>query len=44
MLPEGLPGADGYREHDILIVTENDAENVTRFPLKSEKNFMVNCN
>src|SRR3546814_5360114 len=23
MLPEGVPGAGGYREHDILIVTED---------------------
>ena len=32
MLPEGLPGAGGYREHDILVVTENGAENITKFP------------
>ncbi len=32
MLPEGAPGAGGYREHDILIITEHGAENVTKFP------------
>ena len=32
MLPEGAPGAGGYREHDILIVTEHGAENITQFP------------
>ncbi|WP_206771997.1 M24 family metallopeptidase [Polymorphum gilvum] len=32
MIPEGEPGAGGYREHDILIVTEDGAENITRFP------------
>ncbi len=31
-IPEGSPGAGGYREHDILIVTEGGAENVTGFP------------
>ncbi len=32
MLPEGLPGAGGYREHDILVVTEDGHENITKFP------------
>lgn len=32
MIPEGEPGAGGYREHDILIVTEDGAENITGFP------------
>lgn len=32
MLPEGMPGAGGYREHDILVVTENGADNITGFP------------
>jgi creatinase len=32
MLPEGLPGAGGYREHDIFIVTATGAENITNFP------------
>ena len=31
-VPEGLPGAGGYREHDMLIVTEDGAENLTGFP------------
>ncbi|MEL6620486.1 MAG: aminopeptidase P family protein [Pseudomonadota bacterium] len=31
-IPEGRPGAGGYREHDILIITENGAENITGFP------------
>ena len=29
---ESKPGAGGYREHDILILTDNGAENITRFP------------
>ena len=32
MLPEGLPGAGGYREHDILVVTEAGNRNITGFP------------
>ncbi|MCA1335224.1 aminopeptidase P family protein [Pseudooceanicola marinus] len=31
-LPEGMPGAGGYREHDILVVGEEGAENITKFP------------
>ncbi|APC22363.1 M24 family metallopeptidase [Pseudomonas protegens] len=31
-LPEGLPGAGGYREHDILIVDELGACNITGLP------------
>jgi creatinase len=36
MIPEGQPGAGGYREHDIFIVTETGAENVTNFPYGPE--------
>jgi len=38
MLPEGKPGAGGYREHDILIVDESGAENITHFPYGPEHN------
>ncbi len=31
-IPEGRPGAGGYREHDILVVTETGAENITGYP------------
>ena len=40
MLPETLPGAGGYREHDILVVTEDSAENITAFPFGSEHNII----
>ncbi len=40
MLPEGMPGAGGYREHDILVVTENGAENITGFPYGPEHNII----
>jgi creatinase len=40
MIPEGLPGAGGYREHDILILTETGAENITGFPFGPEHNII----
>lgn len=40
MIPEGEPGAGGYREHDILIVTEDGAENITGFPFGPEHNIL----
>ena len=39
-LPEGTPGAGGYREHDILVVGETDAENITGFPYGPEHNIV----
>ncbi|MEM7497231.1 MAG: aminopeptidase P family protein [Pseudomonadota bacterium] len=41
MLPEGTPGAGGYREHDILIVGENGAENITGFPYGPDHNIVA---
>lgn len=32
MIPEGEPGAGGYREHDILVITEDGNRNITGFP------------
>lgn len=40
MIPEGQPGAGGYREHDILIIGENGAENITKFPYGPEHNIV----
>ncbi len=37
-IPEGEAGAGGYREHDILVVTENGAENITGFPYGPDHN------
>ncbi|TCP61563.1 creatinase [Rhodovulum bhavnagarense] len=31
-IPQGQPGAGGYREHDILVLTETGAENITAYP------------
>jgi creatinase len=40
MLPEGQEGAGGYREHDILVVTEDAATNITKFPFGPEHNII----
>ena len=40
MIPEGKPGAGGYREHDILVIKENGAENITKFPFGPEHNIV----
>lgn len=40
MIPQGRPGAGGYREHDILIVTEEGAENITHFPYGPQHNII----
>ena len=37
-IPEGEPGAGGYREHDILFITEEGNENFTGFPYGPENN------
>jgi creatinase len=42
MIPEGKPGAGGYREHDILVVNENGSENITKFPFGPEHNIVKN--
>jgi len=42
MIPEGKPGAGGYREHDILVIKENETENITKFPFGPEHNIVKN--
>lgn len=39
-IPEGEPGAGGYREHDILVINEDGAENITKFPYGPEHNII----
>lgn len=31
-IADGEPGAGGYREHDILVITEDGNENITKYP------------
>lgn len=40
MVPEGQPGAGGYREHDILVVRDDGVENITKFPFGPEHNIL----
>ncbi len=37
-IPEGQPGAGGYREHDILVITEDGNEDITKYPYGPEFN------
>ena len=39
-IPEGQPGAGGYREHDILIITEDGNEDITKYPFGPEFNIV----
>ena len=40
MIPEDNPGAGGYREHDILVIGKDSAENITKFPFGPEHNII----
>ncbi|MGJ8622624.1 MAG: aminopeptidase P family protein [Yoonia sp.] len=40
-VPEGTPGAGGYREHDILIITESGNENITGYPYGPDFNVVT---
>ena len=40
MLPEGMPGSGGYREHDILVITKDGNRNLTAFPYGPEHNII----
>ena len=37
-IAEGQPGAGGYREHDILVITDDGNENITGYPYGPEFN------
>jgi creatinase len=40
-IPLGQPGAGGYREHDILVIGEDGAQNITGFPYGPEHNIIA---
>ncbi len=42
LIPEGNPGAGGYREHDILVIGKDTVENITKFPFGPEHNIINN--
>ncbi|MDO6591035.1 creatininase [Loktanella sp. D2R18] len=37
-IPEGAPGAGGYREHDILFITDQGNEDITQYPFGPDFN------
>ena len=39
-IPEGQPGAGGYREHDILLISDAGSENITGFPYGPDHNII----
>ena len=39
-IPEGHPGSGGYREHDILLITQDGNENFTNFPYGPDYNIV----
>lgn len=39
-IPEDQPGAGGYREHDILIITEDGNEDITKYPYGPDFNIV----
>lgn len=39
-IPDGQPGGGGYREHDILILTEDGNENITGYPYGPDFNII----
>ncbi len=39
-VPEGMPGAGGYREHDILVIGDSAAKNITGFSYGPEHNIV----
>ena len=39
-IPEGKPGAGGYREHDILVISDEGVENITKFPYGPDHNII----
>ena len=43
VIPEGMPGAGGYREHDVLLIHQDGSvENLTKFPVGPEHNIVGN--
>ena len=40
MILEGQAGAGGYREHDVMGITEDSAYDITEFPYRPEHNII----
>lgn len=40
-IPEGQPGAGGYREHDVLVINQDGSvDDITGFPFGPEHNIV----
>jgi len=39
-IPDNMPGAGGYREHDMLVITEDGHDNLTGFEVGPEENII----
>lgn len=39
-IPNGQPGAGGYREHDILVITDSGNEEITKYPYGPDFNIV----
>ena len=39
-IPDGQPGAGGYREHDILVITEDGNTDITKYPYGPDFNIV----
>ncbi|MFZ1661412.1 MAG: aminopeptidase P family protein [Paracoccaceae bacterium] len=39
-IPNGQPGAGGYREHDILVITDSGNEDITKYPYGPDFNIV----
>jgi len=40
MIPEGQAGAGGYREHDVMVITEDSAYGITGFSYGPKHNII----
>ncbi|MEO1139363.1 MAG: aminopeptidase P family protein [Pseudomonadota bacterium] len=40
-VPHGQPGAGGYREHDVLVITDTGNENITAYPYGPDFNIVT---
>jgi creatinase len=41
MIPGSQPGAGGYREHDVTVLTDDSAYDMTKFPFGPEHNIIT---
>ena len=42
-VPDHLPGGGGYREHDVLVITDDGNRNITQFPYGPDQLIVATC-